>query len=39
MQRCSETIGTIAGALARAQAELTSREIAGGNHPDQGSWW
>ena len=26
MQRCSETIGTIAGALAKAQAELTNPE-------------
>jgi hypothetical protein len=26
MQRCSESIGTIAGALAKAQAELTNPE-------------
>jgi len=34
MHRCSESIGTIAAALAKAQAELTqSREVACCDHP------
>ena len=34
MQRSSETIGAIAGALAKAQAELTNpAKVADGDHP------
>ena len=34
MQRSSETIGALAGALAKAQAELTNpAKVADGDHP------